>query len=185
MEECSYSALRDWDRQGRFPRDVERLFSEGPYLCHRHRRQSQHAERAHKTFIADQSRRDQLQKFIDKFGGNFDVLLDDGGHSMDQQQISLGYLFKFVKPGGYYILEDIHTSLTSIRIGYGVEPDGANSTLAMIERFVRSVPPRFESKYMLPEEMQYLNENVEFANLNFRNNAEHSIVCIFKKKQKH
>jgi cephalosporin hydroxylase len=138
-----------------------------------------------KTFIADQSRRDQLQKFIDKFGGNFDVLLDDGGHSMDQQQISLGYLFKFVKPGGYYILEDIHTSLTSIRIGYGVEPDGANSTLAMIERFVRSVPPRFESKYMLPEEMQYLNENVEFANLNFRNNAEHSIVCIFKKKQKH
>jgi len=46
-------------------------------------------------------------------------------------------------------------------------------------------PPKFESKYMLPEEMRYLNENVEFANLNFRNDSEHSIMCIFKKKQKH
>jgi cephalosporin hydroxylase len=137
-----------------------------------------------KTFIADQSKRDQLQRFIDKFGGNFDVLLDDGGHTMDQQQISLGYLFKFVKPGGYYIVEDIHTSLTNVRVGYGVEPDGANSTLAMIERYIRSAPPKFESKYMLPAEMQYLNDNVEFASLNFRNDGEHSLMCILKKKQK-
>jgi hypothetical protein len=136
-----------------------------------------------RTFIADQSKRDQLQKAIDSFGGDFDVLLDDGGHSMEQQQVSLGFLFKFVKPGGYYILEDIHTSLPQRYSGYGVEPGGANSTLAMIEGYVRGVPPRFESKYMLPEEKQYLNEQVEFANLNFRNNSLHSIMCIFKKKQ--
>jgi hypothetical protein len=138
-----------------------------------------------KTFIADQSKRDQLETFIQTFGGNFDFLLDDGGHTMDQQQISLGFLFKFVRPGGYYILEDIHTSLPAFYPGYGVEPDGSNSTLAMIERYVRGNPPKFESKYMLPEEMRYLNENVEFANLNFRNDSEHSIMCIFKKKQKH
>ncbi|HJX65791.1 MAG TPA: class I SAM-dependent methyltransferase [Polyangia bacterium] len=137
-----------------------------------------------RTFIADQSKRDQLQKAIDSFSGDFDVLLDDGGHSMEQQQVSLGFLFRFVKPGGYYILEDIHTSLPQRYSGYGVEPDGANSTLAMIERYVRGVPPRFESKYMLPEEKQYLNEQVEFADLNFRNNSLHSIMCIFKKKQR-
>jgi cephalosporin hydroxylase len=138
-----------------------------------------------KTFIADQSKRDQLQSFIQNFGGNFDVLIDDGGHTMDQQQISLGYLFRFVKPGGHYIVEDIHTSLPQFYPGYGVEPDGGNSTLTMIERYIRGAPPKFESKYMLPEEMQYLNENVEFADLNFRNNSVHSIMCIFKKKQQH
>jgi hypothetical protein len=34
---------------------------------------------------------------------------------------------------------------------------------------------------MLPEEMKYLDEHVEFANLNHRSNHS-SIFCIFKKK---
>jgi demethylmacrocin O-methyltransferase len=136
-----------------------------------------------RTFIADQSKRDQLQRAIDKLGGDFEFILDDGGHTMEQQQVSLGFLFKFVKPGGYYILEDIHTSLPNRYPGYGVEPDGGNSTLAMIEGYVRGAPSTFQSKYMLPEEMQYLNQQVEFANLNVRSNYSHSIMCIFKKKQ--
>lgn len=40
----------------------------------------------------------------------FDIILDDGGHLMHQQQITFGHLFKHVKPGGYFIMEDIHTS---------------------------------------------------------------------------
>jgi hypothetical protein len=139
-------------------------------------------DRRTKTMVADQSKRDQLQKAIDTFGGDFDVLIDDGGHTMEQQQVSLGFLFKFVKPGGYYILEDVHTSLPKIYPQYGVEPDGSNSTLGMIEGFVHGSPATFESKYMLPEEKKYLAEHVEFANVNFRNNQHHSIVCIFKKK---
>jgi len=41
----------------------------------------------------------------------FDIIVDDGGHSMKQQQISFGYLIDYINPGGYYILEDLHTSL--------------------------------------------------------------------------
>ena len=37
-----------------------------------------------KTFVADQSNRDQLQSFINKYGGDFDILLDDGGHTMEE-----------------------------------------------------------------------------------------------------
>ena len=134
-----------------------------------------------KTIVGDQAKRDQLRRAIDFSGGDIDILLDDGGHSMEQQQVSLGFLFKYVRPGGYYILEDIHTSIPALWQGYGVEPDGKNTTLHMIEGYMNSVPPSFKSKYMLPEEMKYLDEHVAFANLNYRA-AKRSIVCIFKKK---
>jgi hypothetical protein len=64
-----------------------------------------------KTCIADQSKRDQLKNCLDKFGGQFDLLIDDGGHSMEQQQVSLGFLFPYVRRGGFYALEDMHTSM--------------------------------------------------------------------------
>ena len=62
-----------------------------------------------KTFIADQANRQQLGKAMAAFGGEFDFILDDGGHRVEQQQISLGFLFKYVKSGGYYIVKDLHT----------------------------------------------------------------------------
>jgi len=34
----------------------------------------------------------------------FDIVLDDGGHTMKQQQVTFGYLIDYVKSGGYYIL---------------------------------------------------------------------------------
>ena len=134
-----------------------------------------------KTVVADQAQRDQLQRAVDAGGGRFDVLLDDGGHTMEQQQVSLGYLFMFVKPGGYYLLEDVHTSVPELWPGYGVDPDGGNSTLKMIQDFMGSAPPVFRSRYMLPQELAYLNEHVEFVNLVYRAQSR-SIVGIFKKK---
>lgn len=59
-------------------------------------------------YSGDQSKEDELsQVFKD---GPFDVIVDDGGHSMKQQIVSLRTLFKHVKPGGFYILEDLLTS---------------------------------------------------------------------------
>lgn len=135
-----------------------------------------------KTFVADQAKREELQKFLDQFGGDYDWILDDGGHTMEQQQVSFGFLFKSVKPGGYYIIEDVHTSLPKKWPGYGVEPDGANSTLMMINSYMAGVPPSIESKYMLPEEKKYLTDHIEWAGLFFRNNAAHSMTCIFRKR---
>ena len=43
--------------------------------------------------------------------GDLDVIVDDGGHTMLQQQITFKTLFdKKLKNGGYFILEDLHTS---------------------------------------------------------------------------
>lgn len=128
-----------------------------------------------KTFVADQADRKQLAAFADAGGADFDIILDDGGHSMEQQQVSFARLFRQVRPGGYYIIEDVHTSLLG---DYGVEPGEGNSTLTMINRFVRS--GRIESKYMTEEERRYLDYNIGFCNLMSTNNGT-SITCIFKK----
>jgi len=134
-----------------------------------------------KTFVADQANREQLKSFIDKYGGDFDIVLDDGGHTMEMQQVSLGFFFKYVKPAGYYVIEDVHTSLTDRYEGYGAQKGQENTTLRMINQFIRNA--RIESQYLRPEEAEYLNSRIEYCNLFVKNNSAHSITCIFKKKE--
>lgn len=50
-----------------------------------------------------------LNYLKDKYG-EFDIILDDGGHTMRQQNISFHTLFPAVKNGGVYLCEDCHTS---------------------------------------------------------------------------
>ncbi len=133
-----------------------------------------------KTFIADQENREQLQSFIDDSGGNFDIIVDDGGHTMKQQQVSFGFLFEHVNPGGYYIIEDVHTSLAMYAPRFGVEADESNTTLRMINYFIRT--GLIESPYILPGEEEYLNINIGYCNLFRRDNDRHSMTCIFRKK---
>jgi hypothetical protein len=135
-----------------------------------------------KTLVGDQSKREHLQKAIDVSGGDIDVLIDDGGHTMQQQQVSLGFLFKFVKPGGYYILEDIHTSIPALWPGYGAEADGSNTTLRMLYDYMQAATPTWKSKYMLPAEMKYLDDNVEYVNLVHRP-SDRSLTAILKKRK--
>ena len=129
-----------------------------------------------KTFIADQANREQLKDFIDTYGDDFDVILDDGGHTMEQQQVSFGYLFKYLKPSGYYIIEDVHTSLDD---SYTVEENEENTTLRMINGFIRN--GKIKSEYMTIEEENYLIDSIEYCNLLSRNEGN-SITCIFKKR---
>jgi SAM-dependent methyltransferase len=133
------------------------------------------------TFVADQANRNDLKAFIDKYGGNFDVILDDGGHAMDHQQVSLGYLFQHVKSGGIFIIEDVHTSLPDLYPDpfFEVAEDEMNTTLLMIEYFIRT--GKIRSQYMTNEEIRYLEENILSIELHHRVNSKHSILAIIRK----
>lgn len=72
-------------------------------------------------YAGDQADPVFLQKFMDETGGDFDVIIDDGGHTMGQQRTSLEYLWKIVKPGGIYFVEDLQTSFMR---NYGGDSSG-------------------------------------------------------------
>lgn len=40
----------------------------------------------------------------------YDVIIDDGSHLANDQIITFNYLLGLVNPGGYYIIEDVHTA---------------------------------------------------------------------------
>ena len=42
--------------------------------------------------------------------GPFDVIIDDGGHTMEQQIVTIETLFPLLNDGGLFIVEDTHTS---------------------------------------------------------------------------
>lgn len=49
-----------------------------------------------------------------------DILLDDGGHTMNQQIVTFDCMFPFISDGGIYMCEDTHTSyMDGFGTGYG------------------------------------------------------------------
>lgn len=60
-------------------------------------------------FIGSQSDRNFLREIRNTIP-SVDILIDDGGHTMEQQIISFEELFPHVKDNGVYLCEDLHTS---------------------------------------------------------------------------
>jgi cephalosporin hydroxylase len=67
------------------------------------------AERHIRIVIGDQGDRNFLRSLA-KITGPLDILIDDGGHTMEQQITSFEELWPLVKVGGIYLIEDLHTS---------------------------------------------------------------------------
>jgi|SRR5579862_6050009 len=60
-----------------------------------------------KIFIGDQADRSFWRKFRRKVP-TLDIVIDDGGHALEQQIVSLEELLPFLRPGGVYLCEDVH-----------------------------------------------------------------------------
>mmetsp|Transcript_7540 Transcript_7540/g.17240 ORF Transcript_7540/g.17240 Transcript_7540/m.17240 type:complete len:404 (+) Transcript_7540:1-1212(+) len=76
-------------------------------------------------YIGDQSNKTFLETVASRSGGMFDLIIDDGGHTMKQQQTSFEVLFDALAPGGLYHIEDIHTSYGH---EWGGTPSGTGGT---------------------------------------------------------
>lgn len=64
----------------------------------------------------------------------FDIIIDDGSHIWLHQQLTFEYLWPVVKPGGMYIIEDLHTSLDPFWSG-----GAATNTVDFIKPLVEEV----------------------------------------------
>lgn len=132
----------------------------------------------------DQSDRGLLSEFEDDF---FSIIIDDGSHKMSHQQISFGVLFKKLKSGGVYVIEDLHTSHSEYRenIMYGeslFELTKNNSTIEFLNGIVDN---KEINNYLTEYEYRYLRENIESIDIietSRKNDNEFSITSIIKKK---
>jgi hypothetical protein len=60
------------------------------------------------TAVVDQGDPDRLREFVAETGvERFDVIIDDGSHRPDHQQVSFSVLFPHLAPGGLYFIEDL------------------------------------------------------------------------------
>lgn len=125
--------------------------------------QSKHNNDRVKTYIGDQSNKEDLLRIIQEVG-EVDLIIDDGSHVVSHQQISLGFLFKHLKEGGQYWIEDLHTSDGEVwqgksLYGYDMSFKEGESTVQIIENFIES--KKFNSPFLPDDENNYLTENIK------------------------
>lgn len=137
-----------------------------------------------KIIKGDQSDKDLLSNFDEDF---FSIIIDDGSHKMVHQQISFGLLFKTLKSGGIYVIEDLHTSYNEYRenIIYGESLFGLNKTNSTIDFLNGITNNKKINNYLSEDEYRYLCENIdsiEIKETSRKNDNEFSITSIIKKK---
>lgn len=59
------------------------------------------------THILNQSNRNELDFFGDRFRNYFDIMIDDGSHMSADMILSFEMLFPYLKSGGFYVIEDL------------------------------------------------------------------------------
>ena len=141
--------------------------------------------------VGDQADRRALNRLIQVIGSDFDLIVDDGGHTMEQQQVSLAFLFAQLRPGGLYIVEDLHTSFCEhIAIGLNGRivssyPTGVagcrSTTYQLVDALARRQP--FQSDYMSAPEMAYLTAQVESAEILDRDGDRAHITSMIRKRR--
>jgi hypothetical protein len=67
------------------------------------------ADPRHVVEIGDQTDADFLRRVAEEHGP-FDIIIDDGGHEMQQQIVTAETLFPLLADGGVFLCEDTHTS---------------------------------------------------------------------------
>ena len=87
-------------------------------------------------FIGSQSDENFWQDFI-KQVGPIDILLDDGGHTFEQQIITTELLLDNIKDNGTLVVEDTHTSYMS---GFG---DKKLSFMSYVSHLIDKINQRF------------------------------------------
>ncbi|KPI43467.1 8-demethyl-8-alpha-L-rhamnosyl tetracenomycin-C 2'-O-methyltransferase [Cyphellophora attinorum] len=142
-------------------------------------------EWAHKTTGATVTTGDQgdpavLEAFIAKHGGDFDIIIDDGGHTMDQQKTSLQHLWKAVKPGGLYFCEDLETSFMPAYAGgtHGEPATMGETMVGMISRMIEDLNYPAYGSYDVAVPRQIVFDDIK--SLVHIDCSRH--VCVFEKR---
>tara|TARA_Y100000992_G_scaffold284041_1_gene233852 strand:+ start:155 stop:964 length:810 start_codon:yes stop_codon:yes gene_type:complete len=134
----------------------------------------------YEIFIGSQSNPLFWREFYNKVG-NVDIILDDGGHTNDQQIISLIESVKFINNGGLHVVEDVHSSYQKHYgnpykysfINFSKKTiDDVNSTFPNIKKFNYSLNQFVSSIEFFESIVAFkINRNLTFENILVENNG--------------
>lgn len=125
------------------------------------------------TIVANQEIEEQLLSLPD----DLDLVLDDGGHTMLQQQLTLKVMFNKLKPNGIYILEDLHTSLPGFYSSYHSNP--YNNTLQLLKDLKNNHLSENNQYHIQPSDFNELLVSIDSVEI--VHNSDQSITSIIKK----
>ena len=100
--------------------------------------------------IGDQSDREVLKKVVSKISNKFKFIIDDGSHVALHQQLSMGFLWKYLETSGYYVIEDLHTKRNH----------QTERTIKVLKKFAKTGV--FKSPVLSDETNRYIQESIEY-----------------------
>jgi len=122
-----------------------------------------------RLYIGDQGSKNFWKDFLVQCP-QLDIIIDDGGHLMDQQITTFECLFPFLRNGGVFICEDTHTSYME-----HIEGAGLHKPTSFIEYSKRLVD---NINY------QHVSENINFIEGLHSVHFYDSMVVFLKEEEK-
>lgn len=107
-----------------------------------------------KIIIGDQSKIEDLKKCVETIK-EYDIIIDDGSHFIRDQQISFCFLFDYVKAGGIYIIEDLHSSLNE-----NYNPENTITTIDMLAQLDKGTYS-LHSPYIKEDDFNRLKKQIK------------------------
>ena len=127
-----------------------------------------------KNFFLDNSKRVSLEKNLINKKIKFDIIIEDASHMLKDQIISLFMLFKVLKPGGIFIIEEIDFPEKKLNMREDQEPPDLKTILKNILS-----QKEFFSNYIKDEEKKYFLNT--YKSIVFFKGNYNEIVFIQKK----
>ncbi|WP_295159061.1 class I SAM-dependent methyltransferase [uncultured Brachyspira sp.] len=125
-----------------------------------------------KIFIGSQDDRDFLKE-VKKQIPKLDILIDDGGHKMNQQIITFEEMYEHIKDDGIYLCEDVYTSYWA---NFGGGYKNPNSYIEYTKNLIDSL-----NAYWAAEEDDLYPNN--FTDSTYSIHYYDAVVVIEKKKR--
>jgi len=132
------------------------------------------------TRLGNQAIDNDLNNLIYDVGGDFDLIIDDGGHVPTHQQITLGYLFKFLKNKGIYIVEDLHTSFMKDWLSpLGLCEDSPETAYNVLKKM--EVSGELITPFINEDDIKYIKNNLKNIKIFDLNEDKKHITSILEK----
>ena len=136
-------------------------------------------------FFGDQANADHLNAALKGDGDRmYDVIIDDGGHSMQQQLNSFKVLWPRVKRGGVYVVEDLNSSFKTryggVRRPGSVQGGGKEGMAPTMTNFLKDLTDQLHAVPVPHHAGKYI-EDVEFKSAFARIDCQHFICFITKR----